>query len=219
MQVPTQEGLGNTWVKVKEQFRLTMEGKCRFVVVLDADIMFPDLRLPFEALLSHWNITSDIAVAGALDIPSAKDRFGKLVINTGLIITQNTPQLPTLMRDWIDCPTDVKYKGCSHWAKRWGHEQSALSEYIRYDYADVIREIETMDVHSPRGKFTKHYWGQQKKHLEEAAKKAIWNAFLPTASQALVHGWLDHFEQIKSAKAYDFLMEPAEPVVAPPTAN
>lgn len=94
VQVPSQDGLCNTWVKLKEQFLLTMREEYQFVVVTDADIIFNDLRIPFETLLSYWNITSDTAVAGGRvqDDGVTVDRFGRIMLNTGLIIMQNTPE-------------------------------------------------------------------------------------------------------------------------------
>lgn len=204
IKVPEQQGLHPTWVKVKEQFRLTMEGKCKFVIVLDADIIFHDLRIPLEALMSYWNITNDIALAGARGW--AKDLKGRHLLNTGFLISQKTLEFPNLMQDWINCPTDVKYPNCSHWRYEWAHEQSALSEHVRYDYMNVIREMKALDVHSERGKTIKHYWGPAKVDLPMAAKKAIWNRFMPQVSESLVKEWKNHFVHITSDDQYDFLM-------------
>ncbi|KAF1355533.1 hypothetical protein BDV97DRAFT_395885 [Delphinella strobiligena] len=127
VQVPSQDGLCNTWVKLKEQFLLTMREEYQFVVVTDADIIFNDLRIPFETLLSYWNITSDTAVAGGRvqDDGVTVDRFGRIMLNTGLIIMQNTPEFSAtydfakmghrmrLLRDWINIMQDRKYLGAS----------------------------------------------------------------------------------------------------------
>lgn len=63
VQVRNQEGHYNTWVKLKDQFLLTMREEYQFVVLTDADIIFNDLRIPLD-FLGHWNVTSGIAVAG-----------------------------------------------------------------------------------------------------------------------------------------------------------
>ncbi|PNS18469.1 hypothetical protein CAC42_6286 [Sphaceloma murrayae] len=204
IQVPEPQGLHGTWVKVKGQFRLTMEGKCKFVIVLDADVMFHDLRLPLGPILSYWNITDDIALAGAHG--GLKDVKGNFLINTGLIITQKTPQLPQLMRDWIDCPTDVKYRNCSHWRYEWAHEQSALSEHVRYDYQPYIREMAMFDVHGPHGKFTKHYWGPEKVNRPGAVHDSIWKGFIPQISDKFVADWKDVSVHVESDSEYDRLM-------------
>ena len=212
--VPSQEpdGMHNTWVKVKEQFRMTMREEYQFVMVIDADIIFPDLRLPLEVLFSYWNITEDIALAGGMDLDNGltNDRLGKIMLNTGLIITQKTPIFADMMRDWINCPTDTKYEGCSRWKDQWAHEQSAFSDYVRYDYADSIREIETTEVHSPEGKFIRHYWGPEKANLPEAAREAILGRFIPEILSSLGNTWHQHHELVRVPSMYDYLMKPGE---------
>lgn len=188
---------------------MTMREEYQFIVMTDADIVFNDLRVPLEVLLSHWNMTSEIALAGGRDQDDgiAVDRFGRIMLNTGFMITQKTPEFALLMRDWINCPTDLKYQNCSNWKETWAHEQSALSEFIRYDYPDSIREIESTDLHSPSGRFTSHYWGEAPKALlKAAAQKSILDRFVPEVLRSLEHTWADHHELVRTEAAYDSLM-------------
>ncbi|PSK33598.1 hypothetical protein B9Z65_7485 [Elsinoe australis] len=189
IQAPEQKGFWNTWVKVKEQYRMTMEDTCKFVIMLDADIIFRDLRVPLEALLSHWNITEDIALAAGIDIDATKDLYSRTQLNTGFVITQRTPLLPSLMQDWIDCPTDVKYKNCSRWKTEFSHEQAAISNHIRDDpmYRDHIRTLAVEEIHL--GGYLKHYWDREKPKLENATKDAILDRFLPAVYKGLLNDW------------------------------
>ncbi|KAG8625739.1 hypothetical protein KVT40_006140 [Elsinoe batatas] len=189
IQAPKQPGLHSTWVKIKELYRMTLRPECRFTIMLDGDTVFQDLRVPMEALLSHWNITSDITLAGGVDIDRSVDDRGRLQLNTGFVVTQKTPVLDSLMLDWIDCPTDVKYRNCSKWKENWSHEQAALSNYIRYDpeYRSSIRELPVEEVHL--GGFIKHYWDREKPKLVRASKDAILNRFLPGIYRELLGDW------------------------------
>lgn len=157
---------------------------------MDGDIIFNDIRIPMEALLSHWNITQDITIAGGIDVDKQVDAFGRIVMNSGFLITQQTPLADGLMQDWINCPSDVKYENCSHWKDVFAHEQSAFSNHIRYDkeYKDSIREIPVEDVHL--GRFTKHYWGaKHKPEIEKGVKETFLQRFLPDTYKELLSDW------------------------------
>lgn len=208
LEVPADNDRHATWVKVREQFRLTMQDKYKFVIVLDADMIFNDLRVPMEALLGHWNVTEEIAITGGQDIPSQTDPNGRVLLNTGFIISQNTPDFPALMRDWIDCPMDVKYKGCSHWKNNWAHEQSALSNLIRYDYPHSIRELPLEEVHT--GKFLTHYWSGEKHHLKEAALQSILGENLAFGIDRLAGTWPKHHEHVQPAMHDDLIAIPTK---------
>ncbi|PNS16355.1 hypothetical protein CAC42_6462 [Sphaceloma murrayae] len=206
VQAPEQSGLHNTWVKIKEQYRMTMREECKFVIMLDGDTIFEDIRVPLEALLSHWNITEDIAVAGGIDIDKSLDIYGRVQLNTGFVITQRTPIFNKLMQDWIDCPTDVKWHNCSQWKETWSHEQAALSNYVRYDpeYKNHIRELPVEEVHL--GGYIQHYWDRKKPMLERASKDAILARFLPSIYKGLLNDWVKIHEH-PTLTMYDDLME------------
>lgn len=189
----------NTWVKVTEMYRLTLQEQYQFVVMTDADVIFPDIRIPLEPLLGHWNITPDIAIAAAVDLPveESLDMYGNLNLNTGFVITQNTPEFSDLMQDWIDCPTGVTYPNCTHWHYNFFHEQSAFSDYIRYDYPDSVRAIESADADGPDGKFVRHYW-HNKTDLPEIVKHGIADRFMPGVLELLANTWDQHHEDLVS---------------------
>ncbi|KAF2150270.1 hypothetical protein K461DRAFT_230306 [Myriangium duriaei CBS 260.36] len=142
------EDLHYTWVKVPA-IREVLKSNYKFIVFIDSDALFPHLKIPLEYLIDYWNITSDIALAVGLAQPDKInfDRFHhKQTDNTGFMVVQNIPAAHDLFKDWDECPTDVKYKDCSHWKKIRLHEQNAYSDYIRYDYADVVRELPCDEV-------------------------------------------------------------------------
>lgn len=210
VQAPLIEGEGPTWVKVKELLRSTMKGDHDLVIMLDGDVIFKDLLLPFESVLNHWNVTKDIALTGALDLPLKANHFdahGNVLFNTGFIVAQNTDRFPTLMRDWINCPTDVKYHNCSHWKENWAHEQSAFSEYIRYDYSDIIRQVPALDVQSPEGRFASHYWGKSKGNLGRVVADSIRDLVIPSLYEVLTSTTSGIYERIVDEQEYDHLMQ------------
>lgn len=181
----------NTWVKVDEIYRQLQTKQYKFVVFADADVLFFHLKLPLEALFDRWNLTSDIAIAAALDPATEdldfinKDRFRKANLNTGLVVAQNTPTTDAIFRDWIDCPTEVKFGNCSKWKNDRFHEQSALSEFIRYEWPDNIRQIRCSDANSAPeqgrpgkcvGTYIRHYWtlkSQLKMFVEQSVHKMV----------------------------------------------
>ncbi|KAF2219226.1 hypothetical protein BDZ85DRAFT_46102 [Elsinoe ampelina] len=204
VQVSPQEGLHFTWVKVKEQFRMTMLEDCKFVVTMDADTIITDLRIPMETLLSHWKMDTSIAILGGRDLDRQKDTKGRVLFNTGFVITQNTPQFPSMMRDWINCPTDVKYTNCSFWKNKWSHEQAAFSNFVRYDYEPYVREVPVEEVHL--GKFVRHYWNKREKwHLKEASNEAVSLRFMHNFYDQLKRDWNRIHEEM-APSAYDKLM-------------
>ncbi|KAF4549179.1 Hypothetical protein D9617_23g005940 [Elsinoe fawcettii] len=211
VQVPELAHLNTTWVKVKELYRMTMRDECKFVVMVDGDIIFQDLRVPMEALLSHWNMTEDIMIAGGTDLPHTHDYTHKQPhFNTGFLVTQSTPVFPKMMQDWIDCPTDVKYKTCSKWRWKWAREQAAFSSYIRYDpdYKPYIRQVALEEVHE--GRFMKHYWGSLKQNLKMAAEQAILDRFMPDIYRGLLDDWGNVHEKT-TANMYKELQEKYTP--------
>ncbi|KAF2222821.1 hypothetical protein BDZ85DRAFT_117951 [Elsinoe ampelina] len=210
IQAPEQPGLHSTWVKIKELYRMTLRDECKFVIMMDGDTIFEDLRVPLEALLSHWNITSEVTLAGGVDIDRSVDDRGRLQLNTGFVITQKTPILDRLMLDWIDCPTDVKYRNCSKWKENWSHEQAALSNYIRYDpdYRPYIRELPVEEIHL--GGFIKHYWDREKPKLARASKDAILNRFMPSIYRGLLNDW-SRIHEKPTLRMYNAMMKTHRP--------
>ncbi|KPM41467.1 hypothetical protein AK830_g5079 [Neonectria ditissima] len=158
-----------TWVKVpviKEALK-THET----VVFLDADAVFMYPHMPFEWLMSLWNITPSTLVAMAED-PNSKgnrDANGWVMWNTGFIVARQSNRTQELFDTWDKCPSGERYPDCRRWAKDWAHEQAAFSNHVRYDYKDSeddLRVIPCMDGNGAPyigdkkcgGVFVRHHW-------------------------------------------------------------
>ncbi|KAF2220376.1 hypothetical protein BDZ85DRAFT_242211 [Elsinoe ampelina] len=205
--IPKMEGLHFTWAKVYEQFRLTMMDKYQFVLVLDADTIFTDMRIPLVTLFSHWGIDENTALAAGKDPVESTDIRGNANLNSGFVITQKTPVTEDLLRDWSLCPTDVKFHNCSIWKSNHFREQSGLSNFIRYEYADNI--IEMPFEETAGGKFVKHYWGGLKSHLKEACLGALVGPrAVRKAKEELDHSWISHHQQVLDWQYQDLLYPP-----------
>lgn len=63
-----------------------------------------------------------------------EDSRGNMEQNTGVIVAQNLPYTYDILTAWRDCPLETAYPGCKKWQTEWAHEQTAWSEYIRYDF-------------------------------------------------------------------------------------
>lgn len=171
-----------------------IEGGYQFVVLTDADSLFPDLRFPLEKLFSHWNITTDIALAAAIDPDEDwnMDTKGKLNLNSGFVIGQNTKDFNDLMLDWINCPTNVKYENCNAFLNISAfHDQAALSEYVRYTYPDAVRELAYAEANGCEGKFVQHLWCN-KGGVAEVIRKQVANLFMSAAREQLMEDWDQH---------------------------
>lgn len=203
IQVDPIEDRENYWVKVEGMRKMTFDESFdyQFVIFTDADIIFPDLRLPMEALLSHWNVTSNVAVVAADEHPKTKDSVAgqkqmdfhnNVEINTGFVITQRTPISEELFKAWIECPTDTRYTNCSQFAHRHAHEQSALSSFVRYDPAwpGAVLNIPYKDANNGSGRFiAHHYFG--KDHLDRLHKDSIASRFTSGVLELVTQQWSD----------------------------
>ncbi|KAF2223998.1 hypothetical protein BDZ85DRAFT_280617 [Elsinoe ampelina] len=192
VQTPQIKPLFPSWGRLPELYRLTKSKECQYVVYLDEDLIFKDLRVPLEPMMSYWNITSDIALAAGLDLALTKDEKNRTALNSGLVITQDTPQTNDLFRDWIECPFGKRYPHCKNWVNNWANEQSGLTEFVRYDYEDVIRELPLEETH--QGKFMFHYWGQAKSGIPQGVRESIANRFIPEILERLAGSWSQHHE-------------------------
>ena len=90
-------------------------------IYLDSDAIFHHLNLPFEWLMNYWTLSPDnnaMALAVDPDTEGNKDRYGKLNLNTGFIISQNNPTTYKIMDAWNRCPDDDgPYPGCEVFRK------------------------------------------------------------------------------------------------------
>ncbi|KAH7126034.1 hypothetical protein EDB81DRAFT_889745 [Dactylonectria macrodidyma] len=181
IKAPNYDGRHGTWVKVpmiKEALK-THE----IVVFMDADAVWMYPHIPLEWLMSLWNITPSTLIAMANDPDSQRNRDtkGKVMLNTGFIVAQQSNRTQDLFDRWDRCPTGKRYKKCGHWDKDWAHEQAAFSNHVRYDYKnkDDIRTIPCMDGNGAPyigdktcgGVFIRHHWFRKDdpvKQLREA---------------------------------------------------
>ncbi|KAL2673878.1 hypothetical protein Neosp_012322 [[Neocosmospora] mangrovei] len=168
IRAPNYSDRHGTWVKVPmiQEALKTHE----FVVFLDADAVFMYPHMPFEWLMSLWNITDNtlVAMASDPDSPRNRDHKGKPMWNTGFVVARQSERTQELFTNWEACPTEKKYDGCKKWAKDWAHEQAAFANYVRYDYNsdEELRPIPCMDGNgapyigdkSCGGVFVRHHW-------------------------------------------------------------
>ncbi|KAK4643878.1 hypothetical protein QC763_404310 [Podospora pseudopauciseta] len=152
------------------------------VVMMDYDAMFPSPEVPLEWMLNYWKIDRDVIVAMAED-PAGEPNFDdsekhKVNINSGFIIAQAGEKSQRLFKDWAECPSEVRYKGCAKWAQTLFHEQAAFSTHVRYDFLDgysiethpqYIRMLPCQEANGiPEvsgsgcvGHLVRHYWGRK----------------------------------------------------------
>lgn len=129
----------NTWI-LPHAFR-ELVPEYQFVVAMDADVTISHLDLPLEWMFNRWGIQKDTSMALPWDTEEFRggksisaDSKGMRVLNTGLVIAQNSTTTLELLEAWRDCTTETRYKGCAQWKQKWSHEQRAFSEYVRYDF-------------------------------------------------------------------------------------
>lgn len=197
---PSPPGTFRTWPKVGGIYD-ALQQDYQFVIFVDYDIVFPHLKIPIEWMLDHWNVTKDIVLTVGLAPDNTTkndmrwDRFhNQLSINSGFMIVQNGPVAHDMFRDWRDCPTDIKFPGCSKWKSEPLYEQRAYSDYIRYAYPNTAREIPCDEVlgyelqyasHQCRGTLVRHMFRKGKRHVKAAVEESIAKLILPTVVQEL----------------------------------
>ncbi|KAF2651528.1 hypothetical protein K491DRAFT_577438, partial [Lophiostoma macrostomum CBS 122681] len=157
-------GHSKTWPKIHSIANLLPSYK--FIVFLDADASFHHLTLPLEWLFNRWNITSSTSLAMSRDPLNADcdlcDKRGIPMLNTGFIIAQNIPYTSRIFAAWRSCtsaPPNLppSYAECAHWKENWAHEQSVMSEYLRYDFNPTGHEIRELECGEANG-FPGHPW-------------------------------------------------------------
>jgi hypothetical protein len=166
------------WSKVI--FTREMLKEYDLVVMLDYDAMFPSPELPLEWLLNYWKIGPEVMVAMAED-PAGDpnwDSHHKPNVNSGFIIAQKSENTLRLFKDWAECPSETRYKGCAEWKDKIFHEQAAFSSMVRYDFLDgysidthpqYIRMLPCKEANGiPEvadtgctGQLVRHYWGRK----------------------------------------------------------
>lgn len=198
VRAPNYDDRWGTWVKVPV-IREALK-KYDFVIFLDADAVFQQMHLPFEWLLSLWNIKPETLLAMAEDPNTKGNRDEKdwVLWNTGFIVAQASNRTQELFNAWEDCPTGVQHPKCTKWAYNWAHEQSAFGNFIRYDYntTDELRSIPCGDGNGNpsrggphcRGIFIRHHWFDKHAPVDE---------LYSMLSDQLIHRLHSHFHEHK----------------------
>jgi len=139
----------NTWI-LPHVFRELIPNY-QFVVAMDADVTIPHMEVPLEWMFNRWGIKQQTSMALPWDTEEIRsnvsisvDSKGLRVLNTGLVIAQNSPTTLELLEAWRDCTSEERYEGCAQWKYEWSHEQRAFSEYIRYDFNNTPETIVTI---------------------------------------------------------------------------
>lgn len=138
----------NSWFRVPA-IRKMLQTSHKYIVFIDSDAVFAYPKISMEWLLHHWTLTNDTAITLGFAEPdkSTYDRTHRRQgASTGFMVVQNTPAAHRMFRDWEECPTETRYKGCAMWGTDAVHEQDAFSDYIRYEYANVTRQISCDEV-------------------------------------------------------------------------
>ncbi|KAJ5746263.1 hypothetical protein N7520_011445 [Penicillium odoratum] len=147
----------------------------KIVVFLDADVVLPHLHVPLEWLLNYWDINPETLVAMAWD-PEGEmnnDNRGRLYLNTGFVIAQQSPRTKGISKRWDTCLDGSRYPECPQWSNRWPHEQGAFGTHVRYEY-DLVEDVKALPCAEANGwpeasnteclgRLVRHYWGA--KHL------------------------------------------------------
>jgi len=118
---------------------------------------------------------------------------------------QQTPLTEALLREWAECPSEIKYPGCARWAdpSAFWHEQSAYSEYIRHDAAyareGVLKEIKCDEANGApenwlrggkqcRGTLVRHYW-VCKQCVRKAVEHSVVDLVVGAGEEGLGRDW------------------------------
>lgn len=121
-----------SWAKVPAIIEHLKE--CKYILNVEADGIFKELTLPMEWQMNYWNFTKSTNVAIPLDPTEDfnRDWNGKVNLNTGFILAQNTPRTLEIWGDWKSCLD--RFPNCENFRNSWPAEQGAYSSIIRYAY-------------------------------------------------------------------------------------
>jgi len=206
VKAPTYKDRAPHWTKVIFTQELLKEYD--IVVMLDYDAVFPSPELPLEWMLNYWKIDDKVMVAMAQD-PDAevnRDLRGNLNVNTGFIIAQASENTQRMFKDWAECPSETRYKGCAKWKDVIFHEQAGFSSHVRYDFLDgltideepgksMLRVLPCNEANGiPEkkhlgcsGQLVRHYWGD-KSLTKREFNENVMNAMLPLLLQSAFKG-------------------------------
>lgn len=117
----------------------------------DSDVIIPNLRLPIEWLLNHWDVPNDKSTLAMSQDPihvpgiglKLTDSKGNQGNNAGFIILYNNGDgvLKNVLTKWANCPSEVDYPGCAKFRSGWPAEQGAFNEYVRHDFPEYVHSF------------------------------------------------------------------------------
>lgn len=156
-------------------------------VYIDVDAIFEHLDLPFEWLMNYWRLDStqhSLALSFDPNFDWNRDRLGKLHLNTGFIVAQNTAKTFEIMNAWHNCPDiNGSHPECAQFASKFPGkltDQGAFGNHIRYDFPDDIRELPCQEANGyPQsdtdcsGDFIRHYWTAKRTWIKLAVGKQM----------------------------------------------
>lgn len=207
IRAPDYEDRWGTWVKVpmmKEALKTH-----DYIVFMDSDVMFHYPHLPLEWLMNYWNMTKETLVMMSVDPdePQNYDSRNNRYLNTGFVIAQQSKRTQEMYKNWAECPSETKYKGCAKWKLEAFHEQAAFGNHIRYDYnrPDDIRVLPCAEANGApeaenrggcKGVFVRHYW-VNKGLVSEALGDQVMEYFLPRLHQMYHQTAAEHIVDAK----------------------
>ncbi|KAI4682057.1 uncharacterized protein J4E88_004945 [Alternaria novae-zelandiae] len=205
----------NTWILPHVLRELIPE--YQFVVVMDADVTIAHPDVPFEWMFNRWGIKQHTSIALPWDTEEIRDEGsisldskGMRVLNTGLVVAQNSSTTLELLDAWRDCTSETRYKGCAKWRYEWSHEQRAFSEYIRYDFNKTPETIVTIpcddavgwpgfrqdmlsrpgtanrDISDCNGNFVRHYTTMGKTRVKDASASSVMQMFSDALQKSIL---------------------------------
>lgn len=207
----------NSWKKAPVVSKILKDHKvCAFV---DSDVTFNQLDLPFEWLLNYWRYWPDQQLlALALDPDGVEkniDRYGKLYLNTGFIISQNLPRTHEIFAAWEACPDEGgKHPECTEFRKNapgFPTDQGGFGAYIRYEFNRLtdIAELPCNEAngfpesHSGcSGIFIRHWWTGKDDWIKEGVGPQVPGPYLKLFHQEFLadrpNFWITEHELMTS---------------------
>ncbi|KAF1985104.1 hypothetical protein K402DRAFT_358191 [Aulographum hederae CBS 113979] len=156
------------------------------VIIADADVTFPHMHLPFEWLMNRWNYTKGMSFMQTVDPDwgSLQNSFGRVNGNAGFITLQNNKVTHEMLRKWHHCPDDPDhFPNCDRFRDGFPAEQGAFGEFLRYEYAEYVREVDCDEAmgfpefgNGCIGRFVRHYT-VGKDRVKDAIAKGVVQGF------------------------------------------
>lgn len=99
-----------------------------------------------------------------------KDSRGRQTVNAGFQTLSNTNITLEILEQWDRCLDGLRYPDCGRFRQNWPAEQGAFSEFLRYDYHEVVKELPCNEAllwpgsgEGCEGVFVRHYTMEKEK--------------------------------------------------------